>query len=88
LEQRVGERISSKLFNLAGASSITRIGEKLSREAFEDGTFVPLSFRSNRVVWQLAALPQKGNMELAVVVVAILVAGALIPGNSQILFYR
>jgi len=35
-----------------------------------------------------AALLRKVFMELAVVVVAIIVAGAFIPANSQIQFYR
>jgi len=29
-----------------------------------------------------------GNMELAVVIVAVLVAGAMIPGNPKIVFFR
>jgi len=30
----------------------------------------------------------EGNMELAVVIVVVLVAGAMIPGNPKIVFFR
>jgi hypothetical protein len=47
-----------------------------------------LSTARHRVKLRSAASARKGFMELAFVIVAILVAGALIPANLQILFYR
>jgi hypothetical protein len=62
--------------------------ESIFRDAFEGGTLVPLSTARHRVKLRSAASARKGFMELAFVIVAILVAGALIPANLQILFYR
>jgi hypothetical protein len=36
----------------------------------------------------LAVLPQRCSMELALFVVVVIVAGAVIPGDSKIRFYR
>jgi hypothetical protein len=66
----------------------------------EDGTFVTLLSLLDDVVWwvpntaSLAAfraitvLPKGCSMELAVFVVVLIVAGAAIPGDSKIRFYR
>jgi hypothetical protein len=35
-----------------------------------------------------AALNGEGNVELALVIVVLVVAGAMIPGNSKIRYYR
>jgi hypothetical protein len=47
-----------------------------------------LVFHCNRRKLRVSSLPAEVNMELAVVVVVLLVAGASIPGDWHILFYR
>lgn len=53
----------------------------------ENGTFVPLSFVEKNGKLGLV-VSRGGSMELAVVIIALVVAGALIPDRSKILFYR
>jgi len=55
----------------------------------------PLSYSCHLIKWTYAEpwqfarpLHCEGHMELALVIVVVVVAGALIPGNPKIRFYR
>jgi hypothetical protein len=73
----------SKAILPAGVSFLVWRGES----RIENGTFVPLS--SLRKRFTLAHVVSRGgSMELAIVIIALIVAGALIPDHSKIVFYR
>jgi hypothetical protein len=61
---------------------------RCAQGTLEDGTLVPLCSLRNDVSWTLWHFAAEDSMELAVVVVALIVAGALIPDHSKIVFYR
>jgi hypothetical protein len=73
-------------------------GTLLFASTFEDGTLVTLFSPLDSVLWVgvkhriprgvWVILPQRCSMELALFVVVVIVAGAVIPGDLKIRFYR